>query len=271
MFIETHNNQRPINPKRIAQELRSLRQWGLWLEEHRNNQPAKVPWSVNGHRASPTNLAHWTSFDLAFEAYRQGGWNGLAFVFSPEDELCGLDLDDVYLSDAAEDPEEWARPIIQRFSDTYGEESPGSLGIKFWFRARALRCGRYAIKNGSIEVYDRARFFCVTGRSNGVLTIADHQTDLDLLITKLDCLSGRAGVAAHAGEQRPAAAAIGQKISTGKRHNSLLSLAGTLWRRGLDPEEIEVTLLTVNSRRCDPPYSPRHIHKLVGSIQGWAR
>jgi hypothetical protein len=50
-----------------------------------------------------------------------------------------------------------------------------------------------------------------------------------------------------------------------------VSLAGTLWRRGLDLTEIEITLAAVNQRRCDPPHSAEHVHKLVCSIARWSR
>jgi hypothetical protein len=122
------------------------------------------------------------------------------------------------------------------------------MGVKIWGRGHASRCSSWTIANGAVEIYDRARFFAVTGCSNGVTTITDHQVDLDLLIASLDRLCGRAGISAHAREQRPAAAAIGQRIPAGRRHNSLVSLAGTLWRRGLDLEEIETTC-SAGSRR----------------------
>jgi hypothetical protein len=64
---------------------------------------------------------------------------------------------------------------------------------------------------------------------------------------------------------------ISQRIPAGQRHNVLTSLAGSLWHRGLDLEEIEITLMAVNDRRCDPPHSAAHIRKLVGSIKGWSR
>jgi putative DNA primase/helicase len=272
MTIETQDGQTPlINPDRISQELRDRpKQWAGWRKEMREGRSTKVPYSINGRRASVIDPEHWTRFELAFEAYRQGGWDGLAFVFTPEDEYCGIDLDDVYLSDATEDHAEWAREILERFSDTYAEESPSTTGVKIWIRARVSHGRRWAIENGAVEIYDRARFFTVTGKSNGITVVADHQRDLELLIENLDRFSGRESAPILAREPKPVSL-IGQKIPVGRRHNTLVSLAGTLWRRGLDIEEIEVTLLTVNERRCDPPYSPRHIHKLATSIQGWNR
>src|SRR5262249_38969998 len=153
----------------------------------------------------------------------------------------GVDLDHIWQSDASE-ASDWAQPILQRLRDTYGEGSPSDRGYKVWVRARAPRCGRWLVEGGAVEVYDRDRFFTVTGRSNGVTTITDHQHDIERLVASLDRLTGRSWAS---GGYKPASA-IGQKIPQGQRHPTLVSIAGSLWRRGLDPEEIEITLLTVN-------------------------
>ena len=84
---------------------------------------------------------------------------------------------------------------------------------------------------------------------------------VELLLARLERLAGRGG-----DRSKIPADSIGPKIPAGARHNTLVSLAGTLWRRGLDREEIQIALMAVNQRRCDPPHSAEHVHKLVASI-----
>jgi putative DNA primase/helicase len=243
----------------IPDELTELRQWLLWRYEDRDGNRTKVPHTCQGYRASTTNPDHWSRFGFAIKmAARPGFCDGIGFVFA-DDPYTGIDLDHVWQSDADEGAA-WAQGMLERFADTYMEESPSGSGIKLWSRARASRCGRWAIEHGAIEVYDHGRFFTVTGRSNGVRVIADHQADVEALINNLDD-----------GRQQTHARVIADVIPKGQRHKTLISLSGSMWRRGMTSEAIEAALLVVNQRQCDPPYSPEHIRKIVGSMQRWER
>jgi hypothetical protein len=246
----------------LPEELTVLSQWIIWRYEERGGaKPTKVPCQCTGYQASVTNPGHWSSYEYALRTWREQRvpCAGIGFVFTPEDPYCGVDLDNCYPSDAAECAP-WAAGILHRFSDTYSEESPSARGVKIWCRARAPRCGRWTIEYGVIEIYDHARFFVVTGRFAGISAITDHQTDIEKLVAKLD-------------EGRPQGQAriIPDAIPQGQRHPALVSLAGTMWRRGMDAEAVEAALLVVNERQCDPPHTPEHIHKIVVSMQRWER
>jgi hypothetical protein len=52
---------------------------------------------------------------------------------------------------------------------------------------------------------------------------------------------------------RKPAAPVDDEIHAGARHRTLLSVAGTMRRRGMSGDEIAVALLAVNGRRCKPP------------------
>jgi primase-polymerase (primpol)-like protein len=247
-------------PSELPPELTGRKQWLLWRYEHRDGRkPTKVPFTCTGHKASTTNPQHWSSFD---DAVKMSSWpgfaDGLGFVFTPGDPFCGVDLDHVWQSDADEGAP-WAEGILQQFSDTYAEQSPSETGVKIWCRAIAPRSGRWPIHAGEIEIYDRARYFAVTGRHAGVLTIADHQRDIERLIENLE--NGRGA------RSRIITGAIPQ----GQRHPALVSLAGTMWRRGMCLAAIEAALLEVNAKQCDPPRPPEHIHRIVQSMRGWER
>jgi primase-polymerase (primpol)-like protein len=253
---------------KLPRELTERRQWILWRYEQRDGavKPTKVPYTCAGYKASSTNPQHWSSFEYALKmSQRPGFCDGIGFVFTADDPFCGIDLDNVWPSDAAETAL-WAEGIIQRFADTYGEASPSDTGYKIWCRAKPSRCGKWPIQSGAIEVYNHGRYFAVTGRSNGILTIADHQADIDQLIGNLSLPEDVSRKLKDRIQLAPDA-----EIPRGQRHPRLVSLAGTMWSRGMDPAAIEAALLVVNQNRCVPPYTPGHIHKIAQSTARWPR
>jgi primase-polymerase (primpol)-like protein len=257
-----------IQQKNIPAELKERPQWLIWRYIQRPDRPKpdKVPHTTMGYRADVTNPDHWSTFEFALKiALLPGFCDGMGIAFTETDPYCGIDLDNVWQSDADEGAP-WATGIFEKFSDTYTEESPSGRGLKIWCKAKVSHCGSWPIQAGKIEIYDRSRFFTVTTKSNGILTVADHQSDLEALVRNLDRFTGRGRADGH----KPVSV-ISQRIPAGQRHSMLVSLAGSLWRRGLDPEEIEIALMAVNRRRCDPPHSAEHVRKLVGSIGRWNR
>jgi hypothetical protein len=213
-----------------------------------------------GYRADVTNPEHWSTFEFALKAAARPGFaDGVGFVFTGDDPFCGIDLDNCYPSDAAECAP-WAEGILERLGDTYSEESPSAKGVKIWCCARSPRCGRWLVEYGAIEIYDRLRFFTVTGRSAGITSITDHQADVAALVANLD-----------EGRHESRLQTIPDVIPQGQRHNTLVSLGGTMWGRGMVAEAVEAALLVTNQKQCDPPYSPDHIRKIVASMAHWRR
>jgi putative DNA primase/helicase len=77
-----------------TQNMKDLRQWVCWRIEERDGKPTKVPYSpLTGRRADSTDPQTWASYDEVVNAYREHGHHGIGFVFTPEDGLCGVDLD----------------------------------------------------------------------------------------------------------------------------------------------------------------------------------
>src|SRR5262249_44422052 len=110
------------------------------------------------------------------------------------------------------------------------------------------------------EIYDRNRFFTVTGRHAGIRTVTDHQHDVELLVGHLD-----------EDRRSPQRQITPETIPQGQRHNTLVSLAGTMWRRGMTADAIETALLVTDQKQCNPPHGSEHIRKIVQSIQKWPR
>jgi len=239
----------------VPDDLSELAQWVLWRREN----DTKVPYRTNGRRASSTDPTHWGEYAEVIEVLRRhpDRYAGLGFVFCGADPFCGIDLDDCL--DAGGTPKAWARGVVERFADTYAEVSPSGRGLKIWCRAAMERnLGKVAIEGGGIEIYTHARFFTVTGRRfrEAPLQVEHHQTDVDALLQHL---------------RRPTRALIGSdgKIPYGRQHWTLVSLAGTLRRRGVCREAIEACLQVVNARQCERPGLPANISKIADSAGRW--
>ncbi len=57
-----------------------------------------------------------------------------------------------------------------------------------------------------------------------------------------------------------------QPIPEGQRNSTLTSLAGTMRRRGVSQEAIEVALLEVNRQQCSPPLSEDEVRRVARSV-----
>jgi hypothetical protein len=164
-----------LNPANIPVALKERPQWIVWRLEKRGEESTKVPYCAKGGAGKSNDATTWSIFDVAWSKFSAGGYTGIGFVFSAEDEFCGIDLD------GCRDPEtrewsEWAREIIKVF-DTYTELSPSGSGAKMFVRGKCpLPSGKKTLlsvegrggKEAGIEVYDKLRYFAVTGlRLNG--------------------------------------------------------------------------------------------------------
>jgi len=247
----------------VPDDLRELDQWVLWRREERNGKGTKVPYQVNGLRASSVDAATWASFGAVAEEWRRkpGGYAGVGFVFSSSDPFCGIDLDDSL--DAEGNVKPWASGIVERFGDTYLEISPSGTGLKIWVRgAVPVNLPGARVGDGQIEIYDHARYFAVTGRAfrGAPLEIEDHATDVRALY---DCLIGSKK---RGWKLQPLE---GGRIPHGQQHSTLVSIAGTLRRRRVCDEAIEACLQTINKMQCERPGPPEHIARIVHSSRRW--
>jgi hypothetical protein len=62
----------------------------------------------------------------------------------------------------------------------------------------------------------------------------------------------------------------GEPIPKGQRNSTLVSLAGTMRRRGMTQQEIETALLAVNARRCVPPLPEEEVRAIARSVARYA-
>jgi hypothetical protein len=59
---------------------------------------------------------------------------------------------------------------------------------------------------------------------------------------------------------------IPDKIAKGTQHRELVSLAGSMRRRGMDVDEIVAALLVTNAKRLEDPAPPEHIRAIAESV-----
>jgi putative DNA primase/helicase len=161
----------------VPAELRNLRQW-VGREYARGKKVPLDP--ATGEVASTKDPETWGAFSEADALFERVG-----FVFSEDDPYCGIDLDDCLDPETGEvHPAAWEVVVAL---DSYTEVSPSGKGLKVWVRATkpGTRCSTRATPwGGKLEVYDRGRFFAVTGKVVRERPIRDAQGSVDGLYTR---------------------------------------------------------------------------------------
>jgi putative DNA primase/helicase len=117
------------------------------------------------HRAAvaSTELMTWATFEQALAAYEAGEppYDGIGFVFCNADPFVGIDLDDCFDPESGE-VARWAQKIINRVQEGYVEISPSGNGIHIIVEGTVRDGG---MRKGKVEMYDRGRFFTITGKT----------------------------------------------------------------------------------------------------------
>ncbi|MCC6680722.1 MAG: hypothetical protein IT445_07450 [Phycisphaeraceae bacterium] len=144
--------------------LKQRAQWVCWKYVERDGKPTKCPVNARtGELADSTAPGTWASFDEAIAAAQSSDQlAGVGYVFATDDPHCGIDLDRcIDPTGGAFKP--WAQRIISNIG-SYTEVSPSGTGVKIFVIAEkpGERCRR-RYEDGEVEMYDRDRFFTVTG------------------------------------------------------------------------------------------------------------
>jgi len=135
----------------IPEELRTSPSWVLWKKEYRDGKLTKVLYQTNHRRADSTAPSTWTTFEDAVEAFEHDdSFDGVGFVFHPDNPYCGADIDDV--------TEDEAQHWIERF-DSYTERSPLGNGFHIICKAKVPK----GTNRDEGELYSSGRFFTMTG------------------------------------------------------------------------------------------------------------
>ena len=211
----------------IPEELRSRKSWVCWRMEQREGQPkpTKVPYNFHsGRKASSTEPRDWGTFEDAALVLQclgsserserigmcnvtsdshgaesserserigtcNGAYDGLGFVFAQDDPYTGIDLDGAY--EAPGCLYDWSDAIISSLGG-YAERSPSGMGVHIIVRAKLASGGRR--RRGAVEVYDRGRYFTMTGErmTGSSHVVPSSQAAVDALVASLGDTPGRA-------------------------------------------------------------------------------
>lgn len=134
----------------------SQKRWVNWRLETRKDKTTKLPYSVSGELASSTDPSTWSDFDTAFAASKQVG-----IVFTPEQNLLGIDIDHCLKNRALEHQQAVAIELLLKEAHTYVEVSPSGDGLHLFLKLTAplkLAANRHA----PYEAYTSGRYFTAT-------------------------------------------------------------------------------------------------------------
>ncbi len=170
---------------KIPQELNDRQQWVVWRQEMVDGRLTKVPYQPRKpqKKASSTNPNTWVTFEQAVRVAETNGFHGIGYVFSPQDDYAGIDLD------KCRDPENgeiepWAKAIIKGLN-SYTEVSPSGRGVHILIKGKLPPGGPR--RKGQMEMYDHGRYFTMTGlHLEGTPTMIEaRQTELTALHTEI--------------------------------------------------------------------------------------
>ena len=140
----------------IPAELAALPQWVCWGAP---GKARKCPYDPRtGYPAKAGQPDTWASFAAAVAAVNAGHYEGIGFEFNGG--IVGVDFDHC-LQDGKLDP--WTAAWVERFN-SYTEISPSGTGLHIVCKGRLPG---EAIKRPRAELYDRGRYFTMTGRRWG--------------------------------------------------------------------------------------------------------
>jgi len=149
--------------RNVPDDLKKIDRWVLWTQMERNGKLTKVPTSVDGQPINFLESSNRMPFDKAITDLADSVTaTGIAFVFSEDDDLMGIDIDDCLRIDGLHTSID---DLVRRM-DTYTEVSPSGRGLKLFMRGRKPngRCTTTKIEGAArIEVFSEKRMFTVTG------------------------------------------------------------------------------------------------------------
>jgi hypothetical protein len=159
----------------------------LWRYEVRGGEKTKVPFRPSSVKAKSNDPATWVDFESAVKAFERGGFDGVGFVFAKDGGIVGVDLD--WKGWAGEGVPLEVQTIVDRLN-SYTEWSPSRKGCHILLRGK-LPAGigkkEHLAPGVDLEVYDRVRFFTVTGeRWEGYpADLEERQAELEALLAEL--------------------------------------------------------------------------------------
>ena len=144
------------------------KRWVAFRIEDRKGKKTKIPYSVvTGKMASSTGAETWATFSKVEAALKKApdAYHGLGIVFTPEQNLLGIDIDHVVEGGKILGEFGNVAKLVAE-ADTYTELSPSGTGLHLFFElSDPLKLT--ANKKAPFEAYTSGRYFTVTQDSFG--------------------------------------------------------------------------------------------------------
>ena len=204
-----------MNFNKIPPELTNLPQWVCWGKAGTQPQDKtyKMPYNpVTGYGAKAGQPDTWAQFAVCCKALTDGGYHGIGFELHANG-IVGVDFDHCLdAQSGALDP--WVKDCIAAL-DSYTEISPSGTGLHVFCKGTLSGKG---IKRPKAELYDRARYFTVTGNVYGDYRRLQHaQSALDALYETL-------AAAANSAQKTPTDTRIRSALQDGERDDCAIGL-----------------------------------------------
>lgn len=141
----------------------SEKRWVNYRIETLKGKKTKIPYDINGKKASSTDEKSWATYAEAKAVSDQVG-----ITFTPAQDLLGIDIDHCINKETKkiEHPEASAIGQLMIEADTYTEVSPSGEGLHL-FLALTAPLKLVANKHAPFEAYTSGRYFTVTGNVYG--------------------------------------------------------------------------------------------------------
>jgi len=135
--------------------------WVNWkYQDTPDGRKTKVPYQINGRKASSTDPNTWSTQD---ETLKAKGFDGIGIVLEPTVGIIGIDFDHCVSNG------QLTNKYIQQFikeANTYCEYSPSKTGLHLLFQCKEsleLERNKYHFnEDESIEIYNNGRYFTFT-------------------------------------------------------------------------------------------------------------
>lgn len=141
---------------KLADAINGQMLWNPWRYGERDGRATKLAFTMSadgGERLARSSVpAEWTSFEVALERYRNGGYSGLGMLASSP--FVAIDLDHC-LDPSTGAYTEKAQVIMDKFKGAYIEQSPGGEGLRIIVFAPGFKFDKdkWKERNNGIEVY----------------------------------------------------------------------------------------------------------------------
>lgn len=239
-----------VTVNNIPHQLKERDQWVVWRAQAKDDGKInKIPVNPKDKfNASVNDPNTWSSFDEAVAYYEEfkddSSIGGIGFVFTANDPFCGIDLDDC-LDPKTSKIKSHAREIL-RDLNSYSEVSPSNTGVKIIIEGKLPDTGR---NFGNVEVYDRARFFTITGERLGDFSprVENRKEEVLSLYRELEKKMSTAKSTVKSGDPGtdtlpvpyPTKKLIQEGAEKGSRSEAMMSVINSLVVAGLSDQDIK--------------------------------